>query len=218
MNLHDQFLNYVTHGGRPICSPQIGAGAGFDAKLAGKEWISQTTLADTLAAVARFDVVPLINIGLCDLGECSSELKWREVRSLAQADRITKEYVLRTPKGALTRTVVEEKRKGSFQTKYPVDKSDDLPALEWYLDAALRSDFTAVTYFVKDAVSTIAGHAALCVQWAVQPYELLCFPNTVDTVLLAHDQPVEFRRLMNHRRRQRLPVLRHARRKRARHG
>ena len=53
MDNRERFVEYVKHGGTPICSPQIGAGAGFDAKLVGKEWLSQVTVEDTLAAVGQ---------------------------------------------------------------------------------------------------------------------------------------------------------------------
>ena len=68
MSHRELFLDYVRNGGVPICSPQIGAGAGFDTRIARKEWMSQTTLEDTLAAVGRFDMVALINVGLPDIG------------------------------------------------------------------------------------------------------------------------------------------------------
>ena len=37
MTQKQKFINYVKNGGeKPICSLQIGAGAGFDSKLVGK--------------------------------------------------------------------------------------------------------------------------------------------------------------------------------------
>ncbi len=63
MTKREQFVSYVKQGGEPICSPQIGAGAGFDARLAGKEWLTEVTFEDTLGACERFDMVPMINMG-----------------------------------------------------------------------------------------------------------------------------------------------------------
>ena len=197
MNLRETFLNYVKNGGEQICSPQIGAGAGFDSKMVGKEWISETTLEDTLETVGRFDIVPLINVGLCDLGGCNPLMAWREVASEVQDDRTVKDLVLDTPKGVLHTRLTEEKRKGAFRTRYPVQGPSDLEALEYYIDAALDSDLSAIESYTRDIVTRISGRGALSVQWAAQPYEMLCFPDTVNTVLLANDCEDVFRRLMD---------------------
>lgn len=51
MTAREQLISYVKNGGEKfLCSPQIGAGAGFDTKLAGKSWIGDTTLEDTRRA------------------------------------------------------------------------------------------------------------------------------------------------------------------------
>ena len=43
--------NYVKYGDeKPFISLQIGGGAGFDCKLAGKEWLSEGTISDTINA------------------------------------------------------------------------------------------------------------------------------------------------------------------------
>ena len=63
-NDRQRLIEYVKHGGEPVCSPQIGAGAGFDAKMVGKEWLSEVTLVDTKSACGLFDMVPLLNAGL----------------------------------------------------------------------------------------------------------------------------------------------------------
>jgi hypothetical protein len=187
MTNREKFIDYVKRGGKPICSPQIGAGAGFDTKLAGKEWTSETTLEDTLAAVARFDIVPLVNIG-CPY-ETGMNIQWQTVKNERSGDRATIEHRLETPAGALTRSIIETKREGSFQPKYPVTGEDDLDAMEYYIDVLAETDFTDVTTQTAQAVKTIGGRGALSVQWAVQPYELLCFPNTVDNVMLHNDFP-----------------------------
>ena len=68
MTSREKLIDYVKNGGKEfLCSPQIGAGAGFDTKLAGKTWIGETTLEDTRRAWEMFDVVPLYNFGLPDI-------------------------------------------------------------------------------------------------------------------------------------------------------
>jgi hypothetical protein len=198
MTKREQFIKYVKEGGhgKPICSPQIGGGAGFDTKLAGKEWISDTTLEDTLAAVERFDIVPLINLWLGDGGSCSPKLEWKEVSCKKEEDAVTHDYILGTLKGPLRRTAVEKKLAGWCQTKYPITEPHELNILEYYIEETLERDFSPLVQQIRDQVSKIAGQAAVCMQWSVQPYEMLCFPNGVDTVILAEDCPDQFRRIM----------------------
>lgn len=194
MTLRERFLDAVQNGGKPICSPQIGAGAGFDTRLAGKEWVTQTTLEDTLNAVARFDIVPLLNIG-CDY-ESKLPHQWRCAHRDEQPDKVSADYVLETPAGTLTRQIVETRKEGCFQPKYAVTGEEDLPAMEYCIDMLLDADFSAVTTQTRSAVDQIAGRGALSVQWAAQPYELMCFANTVDTVLLHNDQPERCLKMM----------------------
>jgi hypothetical protein len=197
MTKREQFIKYVKEGGKkPICSPQIGGGAGFDTKLAGKEWISETTLDDTLAAVQRFDIVPLINLWIGDGGDCNPKLAWKEVSCQKENEAVTNEFVLDTPKGTLRKSVVQKKFSGWFQTKYPITESTELDILEYYIEETLQSNFSPLIQQVRDQVSIIANRAAVCMAWPVQPYELLCFPNGVDTVMLAEDCPDQFRRIM----------------------
>ena len=98
MTKRDKFLGYVRNGGDIFCSPQIGGGAGFDTRLAGKEWVSGTNLSDTMTVIEQFDILPLLNVGLCDLGECNPALAWKE-KVTKDKDRITREYFLNMPKG-----------------------------------------------------------------------------------------------------------------------
>jgi hypothetical protein len=61
-------INYIRNGGpRPRASLQIGAGAGFDTKLAGKLWNSETTLEDTIRAYEIAGGDPFFNIGFSAL-------------------------------------------------------------------------------------------------------------------------------------------------------
>ncbi|MBM3496240.1 MAG: hypothetical protein FJX72_18255, partial [Armatimonadetes bacterium] len=51
-------------------------------------------------------------------------------------------------------------------------------------------------FYVREVNGKVGNRAALDVQWPMQPYEMLCFPSTQDTALLAHDCPDRARRLM----------------------
>lgn len=200
MTNRQKFVDYVRNGAPyRVCSPQIGAGAGFDSKLAGKEWITQTTLEDTIAAVKRFNILPLINLGLCDLAEVNPALTWKQTdyREEDGGERKFFEHTLETPKGNLTRRSFEEKIAGCFAPKYPINEAAELDVLEWYVDAATDGDFSRVTDVVRGLREQVGDIAALSIQWAMQPYEILCFPNTVTTVMLAMQAPEQFVRIMD---------------------
>jgi len=112
-------------------------------------------------------------------------------------ERIITDSELNTSVGTLHQTVVEDKRKGAFRKEPPAKCVDDLGVLEYYIDAALASDLSPLREQIASVVSAISGRAALSIQWAMQPYELLCFPDTVTTVMLAFDAPELFRRIMD---------------------
>jgi hypothetical protein len=196
VNRREEFVRYVTDGGPPVCSPQIGGGAGFDTKLAGKDSVWETTLDDTLAAIARFDIVPLVNVGIPDLGECDPALRWAVVSEENGGGRKFRTEQLATPAGSLTRCMMQEPR-GGYYTKHAVVTEDDLGALEWYVERALEADLTRVEQYVREVNDKVGDMAALDVQWPMQPYELLCFPSTKDTALIVHDCPERARALMD---------------------
>lgn len=195
MTRREAFLHYVRHGGAPVCSPQIGSGAGFDTRLAGKRNVWETTLEDTLSAAARFDILPLINVGIVDLGECDSRLRWRAVGERQEGERRFLQEALQTPVGTLTRTMMTDPR-GGYLTKHPVETEDDLSALEYYVEVALEADLAPVEAHIRAVNAMVGESGALDAQWAMQPYELLCMPSTKDTALLVHDCPERAVRLM----------------------
>ncbi|MEN6315079.1 MAG: uroporphyrinogen decarboxylase family protein [Clostridiaceae bacterium] len=197
MSKKDEFINYVRNGGGSICSPQIGAGAGFDTKLQKKRWISDTTLDDTISAVEMFNMHPLLNAALCDLGSCNPAIAWEGGIVSRDEYKILREFTLKTPVGMLQVKSVEEMYNAPFNQKYAITGEDDLDPFEYYLDAVVNSDFSYVTKYVKNIVDKINGRAALSIQWAMQPYEMLCFPNTIDTVMLSMDYPERFKALMD---------------------
>ncbi|GEM_PF-4601190 len=63
-----QFVDYVRNGGdKPFISLQIGSGAGFEKKLAGKNWHSEGSLDDLIDAYEKVGSVPLFNTGLANI-------------------------------------------------------------------------------------------------------------------------------------------------------
>ncbi|MCK5130145.1 MAG: hypothetical protein KAQ68_09840 [Clostridiales bacterium] len=191
----EQFINHVKNGGDTICSPQIGAHAGFDTKLVGKQWISDTTLEDNLSVVGQFDIVPLINVG-CNFKSCI-DMQWKCTKSKKNGDTITSEHILETPVGNLTRKEVETKIKGTFQTKYAIKNKEDFKVMEYYISALCDVDFTEVTNKTREISQQVGGKGALSVQWPVQPYEFFCFPDTVETVFLHNDYLERCQKIMN---------------------
>ena len=193
------FKDYVKNGGEFIASPQIGAGAGFDTRLAGKTWMSRTTVEDTVNACSRFDMVPLYNFGIIDLASLTDTIKWEHIGTEYSNNntRIQNRSRFKTPKGDLETITVEEELKGGVCIKPLITHEEELDILEYYLDAVLEvKDFSAVTNHVKNC-RAIIGEEALDIQWAMQPYEMLCFPDTMNTVMLTYDRPEQFRRLMD---------------------
>ena len=198
MTGREAFLSYMKHGGsQPFCSPQIGAGAGYDAKLAGKRWISEGTLEDTIAATARYEMVPLFIGGLPDPGTWNPALRWREIRREWNEERRESDFELITPYGSLFRSTVEYPCEGVVCTRYPVSGNTELRAFEWVVDAMADGDLSSIAQSVKATVDAIGDRGVYCVQWAMQPYEMLCFLNTLDTMFLAQDEPGFFRKMMD---------------------
>ncbi len=200
MTNREILIHYIKNGGdKFICSPQIGAGAGFDTKLAGKTWLSETTHVDTIHACRRFDMVPLYNFGLPDLTALTPDIHWQgEPMTVAENGRRHFKNRFVTPKGELFVTVIEDELKGSCQTKYLITKEEELDILEYYLDSLLEvKDFSFIENTVRSIRDMMGEGEALDIQWAMQPYELLCFPGTMDTAMLAIDCPEQFKRLMD---------------------
>lgn len=195
MTNRKRFMDYVAVGGPPVCSPQIGGGAGFDTKLAGKTSVWETTIQDTIDAVERFDILPLINIGTPDFGERCPELRWQVVEERHEGPRTFRTERLATPRGELSRTMMMEPS-GGYYTEAAVKGPDDLDALEWVVEAAIDADMGRITEFTREVRDMVGHRAVLDVQWAMQPYELLCYPSTLDTALIVHDCPDRCRRLM----------------------
>lgn len=200
MTNRNKFINYVKNGGEFFCSPQIGAGAGFDAKLAGKTWLSQATIEDTINACKRFDMIPLYNMGMIDFVPLISTISRENtpIEYLNDGKRRKYRSVLKTPKGDLEFIAMEDEFNGSAVIKPQITKDYELDVLEYFLDALLEiKSFPNVVEHIKNCRNIVGENEALDIQWAMQPYEMLCFPDNVNTVLLSYDRPMQFRRLMN---------------------
>lgn len=200
MTNRELLKNYVKNGGKEfICSPQIGAGAGFDTKIAGKTWITDTTIEDTKKAWEMFDVVPLYNFGLPDLTQFTDKARIESRMSFDQEKkrRITDTEFI-TSAGTLTSRVVEDELKGAPMTKYLIEDEEELDVLDYYLDSLLEvNDFSKMAEQIRDMRKIIGEDNALDIQWAMQPYELLCFPNTLETSVFAMTCPEKFKGLMD---------------------
>lgn len=200
MTKREILIDYVKNGGqRFFCSPQIGAGAGFDTKIAKKTWIGDTTIEDTRKAWEMFDVIPLYNYELPQLHELTPKLEMET--ALAQgktADRRLTHKKLITALGSLASEIIEDEGKGALAVKYFITEEEELEVFEYYLDCLLEvKDFSPITDGVRRIRSIVGEDSALDLQWAMQPYELLCFPNTVDTAVFALTCPDIFKRLMD---------------------
>ena len=198
MTNREKLISYIKHGGdKFLCSPQIGAGAGFDSRLAGKTWISDTTFEDTRKACELFDIVPLYNFGLPDLTKLTDSVRYEETKTLDESKRVTTTRLI-TPKGELVSHAVEQERKGGLTTKYFITDEAELPIFEYYLDCLLEvKDFSLITDEVKEVRKAVGEENALDIQWPMQPYELMCFPSTLDTAIFAKEDPETCIRLMD---------------------
>lgn len=200
MTNREKLLNYIRHGGdKFICSPQIGAGAGFDAMIAGKTWLGQATMEDTMNACAMFDMTPLYNMGLPDLTKLVPEIQISHTMTLSRGGkRKNHKNVFTTPVGELTSMSIEDELSGGCPVEFYVKDEEDLDVLEYYLDRLLEvTDFSIVTEHVRNCRKLVGEENAFDIQWAMQPYEVWGFPSTADTAILATIAEEQFRRIMD---------------------
>ena len=200
MTNRKKLIDYVKNGGSSfICSPQIGAGAGFDSRLAGKTWLSQTTFEDTKNACSLFDMVPLYNFGLPDLTQLVPGFKWEgRVTELNGGSRKIYDNTFVTPYGNLTTQTIEDELKGGVPMKYAASTEEELQIAEKYIDALLEAaDFSPITEQIKMIRTTVGDDEAIDIQWNLQPYELLGFPSTVDNAIFLMEIPKVCVRIMD---------------------
>lgn len=197
-NHREKLLKYVRYGGDAfLCSPQIGAAAGFDAYLVGKTWLSQATIQDTMNACAQFDMTPLYNLGIPDLTGLIPEIRVTSAMETTRGGK-RREYksTFASPVGALTAASIEDELSGVCPIEFYVKEEEDLDVLEYDLDRLLEcADFSVVEEHVRSCRRLIGEENALDIQWAMQPYEILGFPSTADTAILATVVEDQFRRI-----------------------
>jgi hypothetical protein len=194
MTKREQFIEYVKNGGeKPVASPQIGAGAGFDAKLAGKK---DASMEDTVRAAESFDMLPLYNYGL-DFSALNPKLKWTPRGRRTEGHLRVEISGIETPYGDLISETMINNEGDSYRSKAPVTSYDDFDKLNWYLDALLEGDYGEAGRIGSEADMFIGDRGAIDFQWGMQPYELFSLPSTLDTVLLAMDYTEEFFALMD---------------------
>lgn len=194
MTKREKFLNYVRHGGDvPMVSIQIGAGAGFDTKLAGKQWVSETTIDDTLSAIEQVGGDVLVNLGLPGFDAHVPHLAWKSETSHAGQDRVTRSH-LDTPYGVLEWEYHERIKQGTTPVKYPLKFGDSLDAVLWMLE----KQYEGVRYIpemVGPVLAQVQPKYAVCIQWSVQPFELLCLTPAPDAVMFAMSDTEGYRNL-----------------------
>lgn len=192
-----KFVDYVRHGApRLLCSPQIGAGAGYDAKLMGKRFCSESTLEDTVSVCRRYPMVPLYNVGLDPVSHAG--MRWVADEHARTEERIEGKSHLDTPYGTMRRHTIEHPQLGGFSVVAPVNGPEDLDMLEYVIDRALaETDDSCYTELGERYAKFFGEEGALSVQWGMQPYELFSYPSTMTTALLALDEEKRFFRMMD---------------------
>ena len=194
-----KYKDYIKNGGKMFASPQIGGGAGFDVKLAGKEWLSHGTFEDTVNACKRFNMTPLYNFGMIDLASLMPDVcRWENLKNEEKGDRKYYENRLHIGKYHLDVHTMEEKIKGGFQTKYLITEDEEIEVLDYYLDRLLEvTDFSPVTAHVKNVRKIVGEDDVFDIQWCMQPYEMLGFPTTMHTAVLASEEREKFIKMMD---------------------
>jgi hypothetical protein len=195
MSAREDFIKYVKEGSdKPFVSMQIGAGAGFDTKLAGKLWNTETTLDDTIRAYEIAGGYPLFNIGLPDVAEANPAFRRETKRENREKERIIEQW-MQTPYGELYWKGHEIPKQGFVPLKYPVSSADGSKAFDivrWYADQYAKSlDF--ITEKLGTDLAKLQAHGPVSVQWNMQPFELFGLPTVENLVMLAMLQHDEYR-------------------------
>lgn len=194
MSARRRFTEYVRNGGaEPFVSLQIGAGAGFDAKLAGKEWVSEASLDDTIRAYETVGGEPLFNIGL-GLGSFAPELAWRGGPSSRTDERREWTHYLDTPYGQLSTAGMELKKHGCTPVKYALGPDDSLDVVLWHAEMVAKNAEKAGEP-IAATVEKLHAHGPVSVQWPLQPFEIFGLATAVDAALMATMDPEGYRKV-----------------------
>jgi len=194
MSIRKAFIEYVKEGGdRPLVSFQIGAGAGFDAKLAEREWISESILQDTIHAYEQVGGWPLFNVGLPDLGGPIPKLRWQSHVETCRGLRITRSW-LDTPWGPLKREFREQPRMGICPVRYPLIFGDNLDVVNWYAEQFVQG-IPYVGELLRDTLDRLQTIGPVSVQWNLQPFEIFGLATAVDQVMMLTMDPEGYRKI-----------------------
>ena len=198
MTKRERFIDFVKNGGETLfCSPQIGAGSGYEAKLAGKRFCSDANVKDIIAANSRYNVFPLYNFGIDPIMHCK-EISWVVDSQIKTEDRRESSSYCETPFGTMRRQRVELPGKGGFTSLNAINGAEDLDMLEYVIDKALScNDYSCYTEHGKKYSDLVGDDGAVSFQWCMQPYEMLGYPDTVTTAMLPFDDEDRFFSLMD---------------------
>ena len=195
MTAREKFIDYVINGGdKPLVSLQIGAGAGFDCKLAGKEWISDGTLDDTINAYNIVGGDVLLNIALPDAGRLVPELAWHSDMKINGNNKIITS-ILPTPFGEISWKFQEQKMHGLTPLKYPLtmDSENVFDVVKWYAENYGKLN-EKMNELIEPLIRKAQPHGAVSVQWNIQPFELMGLLSVENLAMLALINPEEYRR------------------------
>jgi len=193
MNTREKFINYVKNGGdKPFVSFQIGAGAGFDCKLAGKEWITDGTLDDTIKAYQIVGGEPFFNIAMPSFNEVIPELNWKTDCEIIDNNKFIVS-TLNTPYGKLRWEFKEQKKHGLTPLQYPLslESKNVFEIVSWY---AKQYEKTAnhIDKLVKPLIQKAQSHGAVSIQWNIQPFELMGLLSVENLAMLAMLEPENY--------------------------
>lgn len=195
MNARERFVDCVKNGtDKPYVSLQIGAGAGFDCKLTGKEWTSQGTIQDTIRAYEIVGCDPLLNIGLPDVGEKINSLHWNEKVERQDSVVITQKN-LETPFGDIHWQLMEQPRHGITPKVYPLTSDDEhfFDIVQWYAEQMAKGH-SVIGELIEPSINECHQHGAVSVQWNIQPFEMMGLASVQDLAIKAMTEPENFRK------------------------
>lgn len=200
MNTREKFIDYVKNGGdEPFVSLQIGAGAGFDTKLAGKIWNSETTIDDTIEAYHKVGCEPLINIGLPDVGQFNPAMKKTQQTAYGEKERII-DSQLQTPFGEISWKNHELPKTGFVPIDYPLTFTDGEKAFDiirWYADGHLGYE-QQLEEQIQSLTERIHRDAPVSAQWNMQPFEMMGLMTVDNLVMFSMLYPEKFRKCCDH--------------------
>ncbi|HBG27697.1 MAG: hypothetical protein A2Y10_10160 [Planctomycetes bacterium GWF2_41_51] len=198
MKAREKFVEYVKHGGsEPFVSFQIGAGAGFDCKLVGKEWVSEGTIDDTIQAYQIVECEPLFNVCLPEFGLMVPELAWQDSFESTDSERIISR-LLETPYGTIHWKLKEQKKHGTTPIIYPLtsDSANVFRIVDWYVQQYGKS-VKYMSELIGPLLEKVHSYGPVSIQWNIQPFELMGLLSVDNLVLLAMLEPQQYRKTCN---------------------